>query len=154
MTTDRGFSAGRFSRLVLCGFALVTLLACVGYFPTKRLAGDPAIRAMIAGCVIAWIAGCVGGLLAARTGGGGAERVNRILGATAVRLFVAAGLGVAAALSGFFDVRPLLVWVALAYVATLCGETILVVSWAKSDERGERPQPAGEGLETRNHEAD
>ncbi|MCB9851146.1 MAG: hypothetical protein H6817_10640 [Phycisphaerales bacterium] len=125
--------ASRYLRVVLLSVVLGALIAAIGFLPTRRIAGDAGLTAMLAGCAIAVLAGWGGGLVACQTGGTAADRVNRMLGATALRLVVAAGLAVAAALSGMFAIKPLLLWVAIAYMVTLAGETVLIVRWVKSD---------------------
>jgi len=125
--------AGRYLRLMLVSLALALAAAGMGYLPTRRIGGEGATAAMLAGCALAVLAGGIAGIVACVPGGTGARQVNRVLGATALRMFAAAGLTVAVALSGLFAVKPLLVWVAIAYLVTLAGETMLVVRWARID---------------------
>jgi hypothetical protein len=125
--------AGRYLRLVLLSLALGLAAAGIGYFPTRRLGGDGAVAAMFAGCALAVLSGWIGGLVACVPGGSGAQQINRVLGATALRMAAAAGLTVATVLAGLFATKPLLVWVALTYLVTLAGETILMVRWMGHD---------------------
>jgi hypothetical protein len=51
-----------------------------------------------------------------------------MLAGTAVRMGAAVLLGAAVALSGWFPLKPLLVWVAIAYLGALAGETVALMS--------------------------
>ncbi|MCB9867334.1 MAG: hypothetical protein H6816_11965 [Phycisphaerales bacterium] len=135
MTPAAGFGK-RYSRLVLTVLAVGLVAGGIGYLPTQRLGGSAAVAAMLAGCGIAVLAGWIGGLVSCQTGGTGPQQINRVLGATALRLVVAAGLALATALADILPLRPLLLWVALAYLLTLAGETWLVVRWIGADGRG------------------
>jgi hypothetical protein len=75
---------------------------------------------MLAGCAIGVIASAVGALpiLMARRSGSAASPVQGLL-STAVRLAVLVVLGLSVGLSGAFEVRPLVVWIALGYGALL-----------------------------------
>jgi hypothetical protein len=94
--------------------------ALLGYAPTRRIAGPGALPALIAGCAIGVIASAVGALpiLFSRRRGGPPSPVEGLL-STAVRLAVLVVLGVSTGLSGAFEVRPLVVWIALGYAAQL-----------------------------------
>ena len=98
------------------GIALVLL----GYPATRRLGGEGAIPAMIAGCAIGILASAVGALpvfLARRSSA--RDPLQGLLLSMALRLAAVVVLGLAAGLSGWFEIRPLLIWIAFGYVATL-----------------------------------
>jgi hypothetical protein len=126
--------AGRYLRLFGLTLLLGVIAAAVGFFPTRRLAGEPGVAAMLAGCGVAVLAGWIGGAVACRQGGRGPEQINRLLAATALRLFAAVGLALAVALSGLVVLKPFLLWVALAYLVTLAGETALLATWSRHTE--------------------
>ncbi|HNO76474.1 MAG TPA: hypothetical protein PKN33_00315 [Phycisphaerae bacterium] len=126
--------AGRYVRLVLAGLALGGLAALVGYAPTLKIAGKTGVSAMYAGISAAVVAGWLGGIVACQTGGSGPERINRLLGATALRMFAAVGLALALVFATELSKKPLVLWVALAYLITLAGETALLVRWTRQDE--------------------
>ena len=101
---------------VAIGIALVLL----GTPATRRLGGEDAIPAMIAGCAIGIIASSIGALpvfLARRSGA--QDPLRGMLLSMALRLAAVVVLGLAAGLSGWFEIRPLLIWIAFGYVATL-----------------------------------
>lgn len=114
---------GRFSGLAL---ALAAALLLLGYGPTRRLAGDEAVPAMIAAVAIAAVASLAGALLVYRARHRPhAEAWNAALGAMAARLGIAIVLGVAVALTGAFPVRPLLLWIVIAHAGFLVPDTLL-----------------------------
>jgi uncharacterized membrane protein len=99
-------------------------LALLGYAPTRRLGGEVALPAMVAGCVIGAVASAVGALavLSARRSGS-AVPLQGMLASMALRLATILVLGLSVGLSGWFETRPLLIWIALGYVAQLAPET-------------------------------
>ena len=72
------------------------------------------------------------------------EAIPALLGSLALRLTVATGLAVAAALSGLLAVVPLLVWLLLAHLALLAADTHYALSYTKDPNAGRPPaSPAG-----------
>lgn len=140
MTAVESSFWSRYWRMAGMGLVAGGVAVALGYFPTLRLGGADSVPAMLAGASVAVVAGWFGALLVCRSGGDAAARVNRMLGATATRLAAAVVLTLVVALSGWFRTSPLLLWVAVAYVATLAAETILFVRWAKTDPMAPRPQ--------------
>jgi len=120
--------AAEYLRFVVCAVAVGAVLVLLGYAPTRRLGGEGALPAMVAGCVIGILASAVGALpvaLARRSGrraplqGPLEGPLKGILGAMALRFATVLTLGLSAGLSGWFETRPLLIWIALGYVAQL-----------------------------------
>jgi hypothetical protein len=107
-------------RFLAWAFAIGVAAALLGYAPTRHLGGDGALPAMVAGCAIGVIASAVGALpiLTARRSGAAPSPVQGLL-STAIRLAALVILGTTVALSGAFATRPLIVWIALGYVAQL-----------------------------------
>lgn len=127
-------AAGDFARFLLLAGAIVIFLAGVGYVPTKRLAGSDGTLAMAVGCVISLVASAMGALpvvLARRHAGTDSQaagrRVTAVMMSMAVRFLVVLILGVAAALSGLFVTAPLLVWLAISYLALLAADTMFAL---------------------------
>ena len=112
--------AAEYLRFLLWAVAIAVAAALLGYAPTRRLGGDGALPAMVAGLAIGVIASAVGALpiLLARRSGAAPSPVQGLL-ATVIRLAALVVLGVSAALSGGFAVRPLIVWIGLGYAAQL-----------------------------------
>lgn len=108
--------------------AIVLGLCAVGYLPTRRLAGFDGAAAMVAGCVISLLSAALAGLLLVVVAGDTPDaRMTRSFLAMVVRLAVVVVLGLAAALSGLFARQPLLLWMAVAYVALLPIEVRLAI---------------------------
>src|SRR4029079_10020842 len=87
---------------------IVVLLAAIGFAPTRRLAGETGLVAMLAGIAVsvaASVAGTVPLLFATAD-----KRAQAALLATLVRFLVAAALAAAVALGSGLPAKPLLVW--------------------------------------------
>jgi hypothetical protein len=119
----------RYVRFVGLAVAVVIGLCAIGWLPTQRLAGPAAIAAMVAGNAISLLAAALAGGLLIAVGAATAEaRMQRGFLAMVVRLTVVVVLGAAAVFSGEFERAPLLLWIALAYVALLPLEVRLAIS--------------------------
>lgn len=127
--TDSRPPAAAYLRFVAWVLGVAALAAAVGYVPTWRLGGPDAVPAMIAGCVVGVLASLLGGLpvLWGRPDPTPAERLNRMLFGLALRFGAALGLGLAAALSGWFERGPLLLWVGISYLVLLPVDTRFAV---------------------------
>jgi len=118
----------RYARFLALAFVVALGLCAVGWLPTRRLAGAPAVAAMIAGCVISLAsAALAGGLLVAVDANTPEARMRRSFMAMVARLAAVIVLGLAAALSGEFARGPLLIWMAVAYMALLPLEVRLAI---------------------------
>ncbi len=117
---SRGRALALFAALLT---GAVGALAALGYWPTTRIAGEQAVGAMLAGCAVSWFAGLLGALpvvfAGAPASGAGKASPMVALGATVVRLMVAALGGLVLALVGAFPKAPLLLWLGISYVALL-----------------------------------
>jgi hypothetical protein len=119
----------RYVRFLGLAVVFVVALCGVGFVPTRRLAGEEAIGAMIIGCGISLVAAALAGWLLVAVGAGTPEaRMQRGFLAMIVRLAVVIVLGIAAALSGQFLRAPLLFWMATAYVVLLPLEVKLAIA--------------------------
>lgn len=132
MTNARS-PAAEYLRFLAWVVGAAVLIALVGALPTRRLGGDEAIPAMIAGCAIGILASAAGGIPIARgrrtarspdgTAADPAEKLKVMMLSMALRLTVVVALGAAASLSGEFERVPLLLWIALGYVTLLAVDT-------------------------------
>jgi hypothetical protein len=103
-------------------------IAVLGFLPTRRLAGDAGVPAMLAGCGIGLISAAAAGVLLVVLGADTPEaRMKRSFLAMTARLFVAVACAAAAVLSGLFSTQPLLLWIGIAYVALLPLEVRLAI---------------------------
>jgi hypothetical protein len=108
---------------------IAVALCAIGWLPTKRLAGAEALPAMFAGCGISLVSAALAGWLTSMTDGSTPEgRMRRGMVAMFARLGLVIALSVAAVLSGEFAQRPLLFWMATAYMALLPLEVRLAIS--------------------------
>ena len=124
-TTSR---ISRYARFLSVAVAIVIGLGAVGWLPTRRLAGDGAVAAMVVGCGISLLSAALAGwLLIAVNVDTPEARMQRGFLAMVVRLAVVAVLGLAAALSGEVARQPLLFWIAATYVALLPLEVKLAI---------------------------
>ena len=120
--------SARYGRFFAGSVATVIGLCAVGWIPTRRLGGPEAPVAMAAGCGISFVSAALAGLLLTIVPGDTPDaRMRRGMLAMIVRASVVLVLGAAAALSGEFPRSPLLLWVAIAYVALLPLEVRLAI---------------------------
>jgi len=108
-------------RFLLWAVAVGVALVLLGYAPTRRLGGEGALPAMIAGCVVGVLASAVGAMPVAlgRRRGPQTAPLQGMLVSMALRLVTVLVLGLATGLAGWFETRPLLLWIGLGYVAQL-----------------------------------
>lgn len=139
--TDARSPAAEYLRFLAWVAGAAVLIALVGALPTRRLGGEEAIPAMIAGCAIGALASAAGGIpIALRRGAGDpAARLAAMLTSMLLRLAVVIALGAVAVLSGGLERRPLLLWIAISYVVLL----VVDVRYAL------RSQETGKNVETR-----
>ena len=118
----------RYGRFLGLAVAVAVVLGAIGLVPTRRLGGNEAVPAMLAGCTISLVSAALAGLLLVASPAPTPEaRMQRSFLAMVVRLAVVVVLGAAAVLSGMFAWQPLLFWIATAYVALLPLEVRLAI---------------------------
>ena len=125
-----GASRGRrYIRFLGLAVLVVAALLGIGFFPTRRLAGDEGLPAMLVGCLISLTSAGVAAwlLVAANNNTAPTARMQTAFRAMVVRLVVVAVLGLAAVLGGTLAQMPLLFWVATSYVALLPLEVRLAI---------------------------
>jgi hypothetical protein len=118
--------AAEYVRFLAWGLAATALAALLGFVPTRRLGGEGALGAMIAGCVVGWLASALGGIPVALGRGKVADptaRLQAMMASMGLRFGVVLALGAAAAFSGWFGLKPLLLWIAISYMALLAVDT-------------------------------
>ncbi|MBV8203047.1 MAG: hypothetical protein JOZ15_20715 [Acidobacteria bacterium] len=120
--------------------AVAVAVGAIGYLPTLVLSGAAAVPALVAGCLIAATASAVGGVPIALSGPQAASRPQAALLAMAVRLATVLALGLGAAATGRFAIRPLAIWTAISYLAQLVVDS----RYAMQAAAGRGRQPAGD----------
>lgn len=119
-------AAGGYLRFLMWAVGVTVVAVLLGWLPTRRLGGEEAIPAMLAGCAVSLLASALGGVpiaLARRAGSTPQARMQSLLMAMGVRFAAVVVLAVAAVLSGLFLRVPLLLWVAIGYAVQLVVET-------------------------------
>lgn len=119
-------AAGGYLRFLMWAVGVTVVAVLLGWLPTRRLGGEEAIPAMLAGCAVSLLASALGGVpiaLARRAGSTPQARMQSLLMAMGVRFAAVVVLAVAAVLSGLFLRIPLLLWVAISYAVQLVVET-------------------------------
>ena len=130
-------AAWGYARFLGTAVAVAAAVGAAGYLPTLRLGGAVAVRALLAASVVAVAASAAGGVPIALAGPRPAGRPQAALVAMAVRLLTVTGLGMAAAASGRFAIRPLAIWTVIGYLAQLVVDSRYAMLAAA-------PPPAGE----------
>lgn len=139
MTPRRSPAVKRALKLVALAALVVAATVAVGYMPTKRLGGAGAVTAMLAGCVISLIASVTGFIPIVVASRGPSEKMPQaVLLSTLLRFLAVVILALSAALSGWFERAPLLVWVAISYVLLLAADTVYAVRLARTAETSEK----------------
>jgi hypothetical protein len=109
-----------YARFLGMAAAVIVVLCVVGIVPTRRLAGDAGVPGMLVGCGIGFLSAAFAGFLIVMVPGDSPEaKMKRSFMAMVARLAAVVVLGSAAVLSGMFPLSPLLLWIAIVYMALL-----------------------------------
>lgn len=118
--TDPARLAAGYPRFLALAVAVTVAVGAIGAVPTRRLAGEEGLPALLAGCLIGLLSSALGGLpIALWRDRSPAGKVTAMMAASAARIAAVGVLGIAAALSGRFATMPLLLWIAISYAALL-----------------------------------
>ncbi len=122
--TEAGDVGGKlYRRYALQSSGLLLALWVVGFLPTRHLAPEEGLQGMFIGGCLAWLASWVGTVPIHRSRHKShLDSMSAVMGSIALRLVVAMVLALAAALSGFLDPAPLLLWVAIAHAGLLVAD--------------------------------
>ncbi len=113
-------AAHGYLRFLAWAAAVAVAVGAIGFWPTRRLAGDDGVPALIAGCLIGFLSSALSGLpIALIRNRTPTSRLVASMGAMGARLLAVVVLGAAAVLSGWFASVPLLLWIAVSYAALL-----------------------------------
>ncbi|MCB9377937.1 MAG: hypothetical protein H6511_04145 [Holophagales bacterium] len=122
---------------IVSALAALAIAIVVGWFPTRRLAGEAGLAGIAAGCAVAFAGAALGAmpvLLALAQGGAAKSHVVaaramglRAGGTLAGTLAIALGTGIAR--------TPFLIWTGVAYGALLVVETRWTVRWLAASDR-------------------
>ena len=127
-------SAQRLARMFGLTLAVAVGLILIGYAPTVRLAGQEAIKPMLAGLTVSMVASLLGSLPLVTIEPTADPRSipTRALGSMLIRFVAILTFGLALALSGWFQRTPFLIWIALSHLAFLSVDTIFALRAAQS----------------------
>lgn len=104
--------------------ATVALLMLVGLLPTRRLGGEDAVAAMLAGCAVSLVGSILGTVPVALTRDRSMpQAMPAILGSIVLRLGAVIALGVVVATTWQFDPAPLVLWLVIAHAGLLIADT-------------------------------
>lgn len=124
MTAPPSEKGRRYVRFLFLAIGISLVLVVVGYWPTRRLAGLEAVYAQLAGCGISLVSSLIGVVPLAMVGEAKPQMaLNAVLMAMALRLAVVVLLSLVVALSDWFAIEPLLIWVAISYSGLLVIDT-------------------------------
>lgn len=139
MRALRSAAGNRYLRFLLATAAVSLALAALGWL-VSREAGPGVVAAMLAGIGVAAAASALGALplLGAGPDHPPERRVSMALVAIGLRLFLALVLGGLAWVSGRFAPRPLLVWLAVSYLALLAVDTYFALAVLKDGRATEK----------------
>jgi len=117
-------SAGREYLLFVAIVAGVSVALClIGFWPTRRLGGEPALFAMPFAIGVAAFGSIVGGIPVLLARSSGDVKPHVVLVSMLVRLFVVVALAALVLLSASFALPPFLLWLAAGYLALLVVDT-------------------------------
>ena len=140
-------AANGYLRFLAWAGVVAVAVGAIGLWPTRRLAGDDGVPALVAGCLVGFLSSALGGLpIALIRDQAPASRLIASMGAMGARLLAVVALGAATLLSGWFAPVPLLLWIAISY-AVLLG----VDAWyaLRTAQEAAKPADTQEDLEIR-----
>ena len=128
MTEQLRRPARDFSRFALGAAVVSIVVAGLGWFPTRRIAGDDAWIPMLAGIGVSLVASLAAAIpLAGISRISARERHTATLLAMAIRMAVTFALVLAVVFGSSLARTPFVLWAGISYMAQLAAETIAVV---------------------------
>ncbi len=123
---------GNYPRFLVLLVAIGAVLVAAGWAPTRRLAGEQGIAAMIAANALTFAASVMSTLpLAVRERTGGRSGAAGFLGALGVRFVVVVAVATALVAKGLVETPAFLVWVGISYLAYLVADVRYALSLAR-----------------------
>ena len=139
MSPKRSSPAGDYARFVAWAVVLAVVVAGAGYFPTRRLAGPEGVPAMFAGCGVSLFASLIGAIPVALASTSPTGAVGKAaLASMLIRFMVVLAAGLSLALSGWLPRGPLLIWIAISYLALLVPDTRYTVNASNMTETSDK----------------
>lgn len=115
---------GAYAGFLAMAAGTVAVLMLVGLLPTRRLGGEDAVAAMLAGCAVSLVGSILGTVpVALARDRSMPQAMPAILGSIVLRLGTVVALGVAVAATGQFDTTALVLWLVIAHAGLLITDT-------------------------------
>ena len=115
-------------------------LLLVGYLPTRRLGGDPAVLAMVVACAVTTLASALGGIPMLVAEGEPRKGLQIGLLAMILRLAVVVSVGAAAGIGLGLSSMPYLLWLGVSYLVLLAVDTRFMLRaqrrWSQGSDSG------------------
>jgi len=110
---------------------VLAVVGALGVLPTRRMAGEPGLAALVAGLAVAWLASALGALpVLGAVARGGSDRPVAVIGqATALRAGATIAGALVVILGSELPRTAFVIWLALAYGALLVVETRWTTRW-------------------------
>ena len=115
-------AAGRYLVFLAALAGLTLLLAAIGYLPTRSVAGESGVAAMLLACGVSLVGSAVGAVPIAMARNA-REGLKRFIASMALRLLVVAVLAGVAYWILDPERVPFLLWLAISYLALLVADT-------------------------------
>ena len=114
-------------------------LAAIGWWPTRRIAGDESVRSMLWAIGLVALIVIVSLRITARRmdGAEAAGRFRIMLAAGLMRMVAIVPLAFGIAWVGDVNVGAFLIWVAIAYIVLIKVETLVLLGWSRRLENKE-----------------
>lgn len=117
-----------YARFVILSILVSLIVALLGWFPTRRLAGESAWIPMFAGIGVSMIASMVAAIpLAGLSRLPGRDRHTATLMAMAIRMALTMALVLVVVFGTSLARTPFVLWAGISYLAQLAAETIAAV---------------------------
>lgn len=127
---NRASRGRRYIKFLGVALVIVAVLFALGVQPTRHLAGESALSAMVVGGLISLVgASLAGWVIVASDASTPTARMQKAFLAMTVRLVTVVVLGAAAVSGGSLARTPLLFWLAASYVALLPIEVKLAIEF-------------------------
>ncbi len=120
MTSARQHAVRRFLGFVCLLLLVTSVLALLGWLPTKRLAGESGIQAMLSALAVTLSGSILSGIPVWRAEGSDQPAsTSAVIGSLVIRFFFVLAATLYLVLNGLAERVPFVVWVGLSYLLLL-----------------------------------